>query len=184
MQFVIFFSFWQPSHLEAGQFFSSKVIFFSFWRPGLGWPGWAWHGLDSQSWGGSWPASLADLEGWAISFLKSDFFLILAAWPGLAGPGLAWPLNRGGVLGRPAEAIWRLGNFFLNFNFFLILATWPGLAWAGLGNFFPQFQFFFSFWRAGLGWPGQFFSSISIFFLILAARPGLARTGLARPGPD
>ena len=88
-----------------GSFFLPKQFFFSFWRPGLG-----WRGPASQSWGGSWPAGLADFEGRAVFFSPNSFFLILAAWP-----GLAWAV------------------FLLQKQFFLILATRPGLAWPGLG---------------------------------------------------
>ena len=74
-------------------------------------------------------------------FLKSIFF---SFWrPGLGWPGLAWPGLSivGGVLGRPAWAIWRAGQFFLNFifpSFWRPGLGWPGLAWA----IFYQFHFF------------------------------------------
>ena len=59
-------------------------------------------------------------------------------------PGLAWPLNRGGVLGRPAWPIWRAGDFFLNFMFFSFWRPglgWPGLAWPGLARVEKKYIF-------------------------------------------
>ena len=81
------------------------------------WPGLRWRGLASQSWGASWPASLADLEGRTVFFLPKQFFS--------HSGGLGWA---------------GLGSFFLPEQFFSHSGdpawtglTWPGLAWPGLG---------------------------------------------------
>ena len=121
--------------------------------------------------------------------LKSNSFLILAAWPGLAGLGLAWPglsIVGGFLAGQPGR-FGGLGNFFLKSDFFSqsgglawACRAWPGLAsqswggsWpAGLADleawaiFFLNFNFFSHSgdlaW-AGLGWPGQFFHQLQFF---------------------
>ena len=124
-KFQLFLILASQPFLGLRSFFLPKQFSFSFWRPGLG-----WRGLASQSWGGSWPADLADLEGWAVFFLPKQFFF--SFWrPGLGWPGLAWA-----DLARPGPDF-RKKTSFLSKNL-SVFFSFRGVAVFFLNSFLSQ----------------------------------------------